>query len=57
MGELLEKFVVQLQRIRCRRKTKKVNNFLSVTVAKANKFQTITLKLVPENTKIPYIGG
>ena len=37
-------------------KTSAVDNFLGLEVTKVNKFQTkITLKVVPESTKIAYI--
>ena len=53
-----ENLVAQLQCICfCLRATMQaVNNFLHVTVTKANQFQTkITSKVVPKSTKIAYI--
>ena len=54
MNELFEKLNAQLKKVRV--KTQAMNNFFSVAVTKANKFQTkISLKRVLESTNIVYI--
>ena len=57
MDELFENLVSQLQRIRfsLRVPMQAVNNFLGVSVTKANKFQTkIIPKVISKSTKIAY---